>query len=100
MARELLQTISKDEIERAHFRSRRMFRMDMEHSLAVARDEGYAKGYAEGFAEGYAEGFAGGRAEIRIAAAKNQLKRNRPIDEIAEATGLTHGEVERLKQEN
>jgi predicted transposase/invertase (TIGR01784 family) len=44
MASELLQTISKDEIERAHFRSRRMFQMDMEHGRLVARDEGRAEG--------------------------------------------------------
>ncbi|MCL1918979.1 MAG: Rpn family recombination-promoting nuclease/putative transposase [Peptococcaceae bacterium] len=81
MAKDLLQTISKDEIERAHFRSRRMFRMDMEHNLIAARDEGHAEGRAEGRAEGHAEGHAKGRAEGVIAVARNMLKRNRSIDD-------------------
>jgi len=73
MARELLQTISRDENERARFRSRRMFRIDMEHSLLVAGDE---------------------RA---FAIARNLLKRNRPVDEIMEDTGLTREELEGLR---
>jgi predicted transposase/invertase (TIGR01784 family) len=39
LASELLTSISKDEVERAHFRSRRMYRMDMEHDRAVILDE-------------------------------------------------------------
>jgi predicted transposase/invertase (TIGR01784 family) len=73
MAVELLQTISKDENERARFRARRKFQMDMEHSLIVARDE------------------------AMLTVAKNLLKRNRPINEIVEDTGLTHKEVEALR---
>ncbi|MDR2736979.1 MAG: hypothetical protein LBB49_05390 [Gracilibacteraceae bacterium] len=81
MAKDLLQTISKDEIERAHFRSRRMFRMDMEHNLIAARDEGRDEGRAEGL----------------ITVARKMLKRNRPIDEVAEDTGLTREKVESLR---
>ncbi|MCL1791889.1 MAG: Rpn family recombination-promoting nuclease/putative transposase [Peptococcaceae bacterium] len=76
MANELLQSISKDEIERARFRSRRMFRMDMEHSLIAARDEGETS-----------------KAKN---IARNLLKRNRPIEEIMEDTGLTQDEVKKL----
>ena len=76
MARELLQTISRDENERARFRARRKFQMDMEHSLIAARDEGI------------------------ISVAKNLLKRNRPIDEISEDTGLTREEIEDLRVVN
>ena len=76
MAVELLQTISRDENERARFRARRKFQMDMEHGLIVAGDE---------------------RA---IAIAKKLLKRNRPIDEIIEDTGLTRAEVEGLHVAN
>ncbi|MCL1835419.1 MAG: Rpn family recombination-promoting nuclease/putative transposase [Oscillospiraceae bacterium] len=72
MAAELLQSISKDEIERARFRSRRMFRMDMEHNLIAARDDGI------------------------MAVAKKLLQRNRPMDEIIEDTGLTREEIESL----
>ena len=44
MAVELLQTISRDENERARFRARHKFQMDMEHSLIVARDSGACPG--------------------------------------------------------
>ena len=64
MAAELLQSISKDEIERARFRSRRMFRMDMEHNFIAAGDE---------------------RA---IAIAKNAIDMDMPIDTIVKLTNL------------
>ena len=77
MATELLQTISRDEIERARFRSRRMFRMDMEHSLIVAGDEGEIRG--------------------AMAIAKNMLNDGEPIVKIIKYTGLTREEVESLR---
>jgi len=39
----------------------------------------------------------GAVTEERIAFAQKMLKRNRPIDEIAEDTGLTFDEIERLR---
>ena len=39
-----------------------------------------------------------GRAEGRADVARNLLKRNRPIDEIMEDTGLTREEVEALRE--
>jgi predicted transposase/invertase (TIGR01784 family) len=65
MAEEILQTISKDEDERARFRARRKYQMDLQHSFLVAKDEGLAEGKAEGKAEGLKEGKAEGRAEGR-----------------------------------
>ena len=38
--------------------------------------------------------------EVLMGVAKNMLKRNRPINEIVEDTGLTHEEVERLQTTN
>ena len=37
------------------------------------------------------------RNDERAIIAKNMLKRNRPVDEIAEDTGLTQAEIEGLK---
>jgi len=76
MAKELLQTISRDENERARFRARRKFQMDMEHSLIVARDEG----------------------EVAKATmiAKNLLEMDLPIEQISKATGLAREKIERL----
>ena len=76
MAVELLQTISRDENERARFRARRKFQMDMEHSLIVARDEGI------------------------ISVARNALDMDMSIDTIIKLTGLTREEVEGLSVVN
>ena len=78
MANELLQTISRDEIERAHFRSRRMFRMDTEHNLIAARDEG--------------------RGEGIMVVVKNMLLDGEPIDKIMRYTNLTRDEIEGLRE--
>jgi predicted transposase/invertase (TIGR01784 family) len=80
MARELLQTISRDEDERARFRARRKFQMDMEHSLIVARDEG--------------------ELSKAMAIAKNAINMNLATDMIVKLTGLTSEEVEGLRVAN
>ena len=66
-------SVSKDERERAIFRSRRMYQSDQDSNIATAED----------------------RAKLAIAS--NLLKRNRPIDEVIEDTGLTRKEVENLR---
>lgn len=68
--------ISQDERERAVFRSRKMYRTDEQSNLATARDNG-AK-----------------QATLDIA--RRMLKRNRPLEEIMEDTGLSQSEIEGL----
>ena len=87
MAGDLLMSISKDERERAVFRSRRMYQTDLASNLATAEDRGRA--------EGRVEGARNSRVEI----ARRMLRRNRPVEEIAEDTGLTAEEVKALKNE-
>ena len=77
MAEEMLQSISKDEIERARFRSRRMFQMDQEHDRVIAQREGRAEG----------------RAEV---AGKLKSAKALSNEEIAQFTGLPLSEVENL----
>jgi len=69
MAVDLLQTISRDENERARFRARRKYQMDMQHSILVARDE----------------------RSMEIA--RNMINMDMPIDTIVTLTGLTRTEV-------
>jgi predicted transposase/invertase (TIGR01784 family) len=76
MASELLMSVSQDERERAVFRSRRMYQTDLQSNLATAEDRG--------------------RRDGRLSVARNMMKRNRPIDEIIEDTGLTREEIENL----
>jgi predicted transposase/invertase (TIGR01784 family) len=88
MAGNLLMGISKDENERAIFRSRRMFQTDMESNLATAEDRGRAEGRAEG------------EANKALAIARNLLGVKMPVDQIIAATGLTRNEVEGLRDAN
>ena len=87
MAGELLMSISQDEVERARFRSRRKFQTDYQSDMATARDNGIQIGRAEGL--------AAGRAEV----ARNLLKINLPLEQIAAATGLTIHDIEHLRTE-
>ena len=77
--------ISQDERERAIFRSRRMYQTDLASNLATAEDRGRRAGRIEGLRDG------------KIDVAKKMLKRNRPIDEISEDTGLSLAEIESLR---
>jgi len=81
MAGNLLMSISQDERERAVFRSRRMFQTDMQSDMATAEDRGRREG----------------ETTRTYAIARNMMKRNRPIDDIIEDTGLTREEVENLR---
>lgn len=79
MAGNLLMSISQNERERAIFRSRRKFQTDLQSDLATAEDNGERRG--------------------RIEVARNLLKMGLPSDQIAEATSLTHAEIETLRKE-
>lgn len=76
MASTRLMSISQDEDERARFRSRRMYQTDQQSNLATAEDRGMAKGIRN--------------------VALNLIKRGRPIEEIAEDTGLSIEEIRKL----
>jgi predicted transposase/invertase (TIGR01784 family) len=77
MAGNLLMSVSKDERERAIYRSRRMYQSDLDSNIATAEYRG--------------------EQNKAVTIAGNMLKRNRPIEEIIEDTGLTREEVENLR---
>jgi predicted transposase/invertase (TIGR01784 family) len=109
MANSLLLDISQDEIQQAHFRSRRIFERDMEHNYAVGVKEGRAEGLSEGLSKGLSEGISKGRAEGlseglskglsegiskgRAEAAKGFKAKGVDPQTIAEVTGLSLDEV-------
>jgi predicted transposase/invertase (TIGR01784 family) len=105
VAGELIMNVSKDERERAVFRSRRMFQSDQASNMATAEDRGVLRGRREGRVEGRREGKVEGRREGKVEGrveqqkeiAKKLLRRNRPIEEIIEDTGLSREEIEQLK---
>ena len=65
--------VTKEEHEKARDRSRRMYQSDLDSNKATIEH----------------------RAKLAIAG--NLLKRNRPVDEIVEDTGLTREEVGNLR---
>ena len=81
MASAILMAISKDDNERAKFRSRRKFETDMTSNVLTAWDNGEKSG----------------ERKKAFEFAKKLIARNRPIDEIIEDTGLSREEIENLK---
>jgi predicted transposase/invertase (TIGR01784 family) len=88
MASEILMTISKDEAEKARLRSELKYQLDLQSDMAYEREQGIQQGLQQGLQQGIQEG--------KLAIARNMVKRNRPIDEIIEDTGLTREEMEKL----
>jgi predicted transposase/invertase (TIGR01784 family) len=76
MAYEVLTGISRDEDERARFRARRKFQMDMEHNRLALLEQGKREGMLE--------------------AAKNMLTDGLSPEQIIRYTGLTPKQVEKL----
>ena len=66
-------------------RLREKARHDEAQALYHAEQQGIQKGIQQGFTEG------------KLEIARKLLKRDRPIDEIVEDTGLTREEIENLK---
>ena len=86
-AKEVLDEISEDEHEQylAHLREKYIFeRQGIEEA-------GFDKGLAQGLAKGLAE-----KKQSLEAVAKKLKAKNMKIDEIAEITGLTKEEIEKL----
>jgi predicted transposase/invertase (TIGR01784 family) len=77
VAYELLTNISQDPDERAQFRARRKFQMDLQHSLITVFDEGELKG--------------------KLEVARNLLANKVPLDVIVQSTGLSLDKIQSLK---
>ena len=77
-------------------RRRRRFLEDQRLYIDAAKDEGIAIGKAEGKAEGRAEGKAEGRVEEKFEIAKNLKQAGSDFAFIAQMTGLSRSEIERL----
>ena len=107
MAGTLLKSISKDERERAHFRSRRMFQTDMEHNLITAEQRGKERGISIGEKRGITIGEERGitigekrgekqREEERKETALAFKSKGVPEDAIVEVMKLTPDEAKAL----
>ena len=88
MAGELLMSISKDERERAVFRSRRMYQTDLMSNLATAEDRGRR------------EGIRKGAHDAMIIFARRLLAQNHSVEEIMDYTELSREEIEKLRSDS
>jgi predicted transposase/invertase (TIGR01784 family) len=77
MAYDLLTNISRNEDERARFRARRKFQMDMEHNRIVAFEEGEIKGELKG----------------KLKVARNLLANGMSMEFVVQNTGLSPNEI-------
>jgi predicted transposase/invertase (TIGR01784 family) len=101
MAYDLLTNISQDADERARFRARRKFQMDMEHNRIVSFEEGELKGRTEGELigrtegelKGRTEGELKGRTEGKLEFARNLLANGVPLEVIVQNSGLSPNEI-------
>jgi predicted transposase/invertase (TIGR01784 family) len=93
MAYEILTGISRDADERARFRARRKFQMDMEHDRIINFEKGMLEGERKGKLDGILEGERNGRLEV----ARNLLSNNVSLDIIAKSTGLSLDEIRTLR---
>ena len=96
MASALLQEISKDERERAIFRSRRMAETDRISDLLTAEARGEMRGEARGIALGEARGEMRGEQKGISKTALNMKKDGMSVDTIMRLTGLSKNEIEGL----
>jgi predicted transposase/invertase (TIGR01784 family) len=85
MAYEILTGISQDADERARFRARRKYQMDIAHGQIVSFEAGELKGRTEGRLEG--------RTEV----ARNLLANRVPLEIITKSTGLSLNEIRALE---
>jgi predicted transposase/invertase (TIGR01784 family) len=97
----VLMELSADERMRMLYEAREKARRDEVSRMSGARREGLAEGLEKGLEKGRAEGLEKGRAEGRIEVARNLLKTNMPVADIAAAViGLPAGEIRRLAGED
>ena len=94
-ADKVLERISKDPKERERYEAI----LKAEFNQRISNQKFMDKGIIEGEARGKIIGREEGKKQNQIEIAKKMLNKNKPIEEIAEFTGLTEEEVNKLKQE-
>ena len=80
--------VSQDELEYERREARLKYQLQYNTEISVAREQGLAQGFAKGRSEGEAQK----QREI----AKNLKALNLTKEQIAEATGLSTAEIEKL----
>ena len=84
--------VSQDELEYERREARLKYQLQSNTEISVAREQGLAQGLKKGEAVGLKKGEAQKQREI----AKNLKALNLTKEQIAEATGLSAAEIEKL----
>ena len=84
--------VSQDELEYERREARLKYQLQYNTEISVAREQGLAQGLKKGEAVGLKKGVAQEKREI----AKNLKALNLTKEQIAEATGLSAAEIEKL----
>ena len=92
--------VSQDELEYERREARLKYQLQYNTEISVAREQGLAqglkKGEAAGLKKGEAVGLKKGEAQKQREIAKNLKALNLTKEQIAEATGLSAAEIEKL----
>ncbi len=92
--------VSQDELEYERREARLKYQLQYNTEISVAREQGLAqglkKGEAAGLKKGEAVGLKKGVAQEKREIAKNLKALNLTKEQIAEATGLSAAEIEKL----
>ena len=92
--------VSQDELEYERREARLKYQLQYNTEISVAREQGLAQGRSEGEAvglkKGEAVGFKKGATQEKREIAKNLKALNLTKEQIAEATGLSAAEIEKL----
>ena len=92
--------VSQDELEYERREARLKYQLQYNTEISVAREQGLAqglkKGEAAGLKKGEAVGLKKGAAQEKREIAKNLKALNLTKEQIAEATGLSAAEIEKL----
>ena len=84
--------VSQDELEYERREARLKYQLQYNTEISVAREQGLAQGLKKGEAVGFKKGATQEKREI----AKNLKALNLTKKQIAEATGLSTAEIEKL----
>jgi predicted transposase/invertase (TIGR01784 family) len=94
MAYDLLTSISQDADERARYRARRKFQMDLQHNQIVSFEDGKREGKLEGERKGKHDGILEGERKAKLEDARNFLAMGVSLDVVVQCTGLSADQIQ------
>jgi len=98
LSKEIIKRLLRSEIMKESVIYQEILREGLAEGKAEGLAEGLAKGKAEGLAKGESKGLAKGLAEATNQIALNMLRSNISTDLIAQVTGLTLKQIEKLQK--